>query len=292
MAVDARVQVRDDRHGARREARAQVRGRREVLRIARAVLGDGHLERAAVQPGQDVVRPVSGRHHERARRERAGGGGDAERPAVARDRRRLQPLEDLDAARLQRRGQRAAHGRQVDDAGVHVEVPEVRVDVGEAPAQGGRVERLRRQPELLERREAALRVGRLQVGRDGALGEVQAAAADEHVGAGLPLELAPQAERLVRQPRVDRVEVVVAEGARAAVGGGQRVPDRAPLEHHDPLPGARRVVRREQAHHATPDDEQVAGGIGHGRRIRLAGSDHTAMIATSRATALGSHGRG
>ena len=47
-----------------------------------------------------------------------------------------------------------------------------------------------------------------------------------------------------------------------------RVADAAPLEHHHARAAPRRVVGREQAHDAAADDEQVAGGIGHGDRSR------------------------
>ena len=72
------------------------------------------------------------------------------------------------------------------------------------------------------------------------------------------LELAPQAEGLVREPRVARVEVVVAERAGPAVGRGHRIADPPALEDDDARAPLGRVVGGEAAHHAAADDDEVA----------------------------------
>ena len=259
VAVDAGVEIGDHRHRVRRELVAAVGGRAVVLGLARPVLGDRHLQVAARQRCQHVVGAVPGGHDQRPREELAAVRADDVGAAVGLDRRRLDAFDGLDAAPLEPRGQRTPDGRQVDDAAVDVEVRHVRVEVGEPLPQRLAVERLGLQPQALQRLEAELRVGVVEVGRDRTLADVHAAAAHEHRRARVALEVAPQPERLVREARVRVVEVVVAERARAAVRGRHRITDPPSLEHDDARAARRRVVGGEQAHHASADDDQIRG---------------------------------
>ena len=134
---------------------------------------------------------------------------------------------------------------------------DVRVEVREASVERFRTERLGLHPEPRERLEAQLRIGAGQVGRDRALGDVQAAAANEHRAARPLLEVAPETEGLVRESRVGRVQIVVAERAGTAVGGRHRITDTPPLQRDDPREPLRGVVGREQAHHAASDDDEI-----------------------------------
>jgi hypothetical protein len=195
--------------------------------------------------------------HERARDELAGVGDHAQRGAVAHDRPGLDALDGAHAARGEGVYERSGHGREVDDAGIDVEVPDVRVQVGEAPPEPRPVERLRPDPDPRQRVEALLRVRSVHVGRHGALGDVQAPAANERSGAGLLLELTPEAEGLVREARVGRIQVVVAERAGPAVGRRHRVADTSLLEHDHAGVARRCVVGRGQAHHTASDDDEV-----------------------------------
>ena len=77
------------------------------------------------------------------------------------------------------------------------------------------------------------------------------------------LEVAPQMDRLLRETRVGRVEVVAAERPRAAVRRGHRVPDPSALEDDDPRRPLRGVIRREQPHHTAADDHEIVERSGH-----------------------------
>jgi hypothetical protein len=219
---------------------------------------DRHPEAAAGQRPQHLVRAVTGRHDERAREQLAAVGDDAERLAVGHDRVRLHALDDAHPALGERARERARRGGDVDDPALDVQVRDVGVEVGEPPAQRLGVEGLGLQPKARQRLEAQPRVGAVQIGRHRALAEVQAAAAHEHARAGRPLEVAPALERLVRETGVRRVQVVVAEGARATVRRGGRVADPPPLEHDHPRRPLRGVIGGEEAHHAPTDDHEIA----------------------------------
>ena len=161
---------------------------------------------------------------------------DADQVAVGLDRARVGAFDDRHPALAQHPRQRGGHRAQVDHAGVGLEAPDVRVEEREARGQRLAVERLGLQAEAREHLVAALRVGAREVGRDLALGDVHPAAADQRPRPGPRLELAPQAEGLVREARVGRLEVVVAERAGAAERRRQRVADAAALEHGHALP--------------------------------------------------------
>src|SRR3954454_11866864 len=164
---------------------------------------------------------------------------------------------------LERAGDRLVRRRDVDDAGLHVEVGDVGVEVVVPAPQLLTLERLGLQPQLRQRLEAQMAVRPVEVRGDRALADVQAAAADEHVRARLALELAPEPEGLVGQAGVAGVEVVVAERPRAAVGGGHRVADAAALEDEDTRRARGGVVRGEAAHDAAADDDEVVDLGGH-----------------------------
>ena len=234
MAVDPGIEIGDDRHHVRREPVASAGGRDEVLGLARPVPRDRDLQAAAGQQRQDGVGAVSRRDHERSRDDLAPVGGHADRGAVGLDRRRLDALDRADAARPRASASaRFTAGRSTTPPS-RSRWPRSASRYGKRRSDRARVERLRPHPQPCERLEALLRIGAGQVGRDGALGDVQAAAADEHLAAGPLLEVDPEPEGLVREPRVGRVQVVVAERAGAAVRGGHRIADPATLQHHDP----------------------------------------------------------
>jgi hypothetical protein len=153
--------------------------------------------------------------------------------------------------------ERAGHGRDVDDTALDVEVPHVGVEVGEAAAQRIAIEGLGRQAEAGQRLEAELPVRAGEIRGDGPLGDVQTAAADEHLRAGPALEVAPQMDGLLREAGVGRVEVVAAVRPRAAVRRGHRVSDAPALEDDDARRPLRGVIGGEQAHHTAADDHEI-----------------------------------
>ncbi|CPU65217.1 Uncharacterised protein [Mycobacteroides abscessus] len=89
----------------------------------------------------------------------------------------------------------------------------------------------------------------------------------EELGPGLVLDLAPQAQRLLREVEVLGLGVRRAVDARRPVRGAVRVPGCEALEQHDVAPAPGELPRRGRAHDAAPDHEvvDVLGAGGHAR---------------------------
>ena len=89
---------------------------------------------------------------------------------------------------------------------------------------------------------------------------VEKAGERENLGPGLLLQLPPERQRFLRELHPLRLVVREAEDARRAVARPVRVADLELLEHGDVAAGAPERPGRGEAHHARPDDDDVALG--------------------------------
>src|ERR1700674_2277612 len=116
----------------------------------------------------------------------------------------------------------------MQSAGLDIEPPEVDVELGEASLEALAGEGLSLEMQAFEDAVALLCVGFGECGRDAALGEVETAAFDQERLTRLLLKIQPQLPGFEGQPRVNRVQIVVANRPRHAEGGRSWIAD-APL---------------------------------------------------------------
>ena len=258
MPVDADVQVGEDRQG---RLGVQVAGRGlgdEVLGLHRAVRAEREADRAAGDQLQQLIGAQPRGDHQDVGLDRPGAGLHLPAAAGPGDRADLRLLADLDPAGRHHRPQQGRHRGHVGEPGVDVQPAAVGRELRESLGQRGTRQGLTAQLQLLQHGEAAHGVTRGHVGGHARLDQVQAAAVDEQPLAGALLQVQPELPGLEGQPRVLRIEVVVAHRPGQRERGGARITDPRLVQHGDRARQRRRVVRRHQAHDAAADDGQPA----------------------------------
>jgi hypothetical protein len=263
VQIDAGVQVGDHGHDVGGELVSDVVRGDEVFRVARAILAQRDLQRAPRQQGEDLVRAVSGRDDERARREVPVVGADPNQAVAGLDPDRRGAFVDGRLGLCEAGEQRPCHRREVDESGLGVEIRNVGLQIGKAFPHRGVVEGLHGQSQAVQNLGAHPRIGGVQCGGHRRLGDVHAAAAHQDLHAGGRLELVPQPHRLVRQAGVGGVQIVTAIGAGSPEGRGRGVADVPALQDGDPGPVQCGLVGGEQTHHASTDHEQVEDFLSH-----------------------------
>ena len=104
---------------------------------------------------------------------------------------------------------------------------------------------------------ALFSIGLSEIGRDVRFGDIQTATVYNERFCGFALQFEPECARLVGQPGVEWVEIIVSDGSRVTERGGFRIAYTRLLDNGDVVAQGRGGVGGHESHDATADYHQV-----------------------------------